>query len=218
MPLRSLPQRRHLWWGSITAVETFRFVCPHFHRAVWDRLQGDVNTCTACITHDSTPGDRQAVTGKGDTTLQRTRPFASPPMYFRLFLKYHHHYHLSRPVPSPSTHLHNILTGLGLWNVTDEPATSNPSQWAVTKQQGSLVTRRLMLGVCPIVLPCLLSLSVLHRWQQDNYRRWHLLCCYVGLHKSTPLDNAAGWLGSECCYSSILGNDYDLPLPKPDFV
>ena len=132
------------------------FVCEYFHRAVWDRLQGDVNTCTVCITRDSAPGDRQAVTGKGDTTLQRTRPFASPPCTFP-----------SPPPlssvpssPSPSAHHHNILTGLGLWNVTDEPATSNPSQWAVTKQQRTLVTRRLMLGVCPIVSSCLLSVGV----------------------------------------------------------
>lgn len=165
------------------------FVCEHFHRAVWDRLQGDVNTCIACITRDSAPGDRQAVTGKGDTTLQRTRPLPPLPCTFPS----PHHYHQSRPVPSPSAHHHNILTGLGLWNVTDEPATSNPSQWAVTKQQRTLVTRRLMLGVCPIVSSCLLP--VLHRWQQDNYGRWHLLCCYV--QKSTPLDNAAGCLGFE---------------------
>jgi hypothetical protein len=172
---------------------------------VWDRLQGDVNTSTACITHNSTPGDRQAVTGKGDTTQQRTRPFASPPMYFPLFNKYHRHYHLSRPVPSPFAHLHNILTGLGLWNVTDEPATSNPSQWAVTKQQRIFVTRRLILGVCPIVSPCLLSLSVLCRWQQDNCRCWHVLCSYI--HKSTPLDNVAGCLNVGHHSWLILWND-----------
>lgn len=153
----SLTQRRRLWWGNVSAIETFGF-------CLWELPSRGVGSSAGWRQHLHSVHLTRLCTGRPSGSHWQGRHDTTADSSFRLpshaLSPLHLHNHLSRPVPSPSAHLHNILAGLGLWDVTDEPATSNPSQWAVTKQQRTLVTRRLMLGVCPIVSSCLLSVGV----------------------------------------------------------
>lgn len=103
------------------------------------RLQVTSTRRSLRITLVSTPGDRQTVTGKGrhyrGLVLSLPYRFISPPATTIIC-----------PVPSPSAHQHNILAGLGLWDVTDEPETrAGPRGGDYAAKDSSLVIR------CPIV-------------------------------------------------------------------